>query len=229
MNRKKIGIIGGAGPNAGSLLFDKVIEVFQRKYGCKRDSEFPYMLLFNFPFSDMLSKNTAESLIRKELSECFQLLEKNDIDITAISCNTLHAFLPILPPKVKLVHMVEETKKIIEKNGHISPLVLCTTTSSKKKLHQEYFPCEYLDQKLQLILDKMIADITLGAGLKPISDALSNLLPEHPILLGCTEFSYLHERVPLRAKTVFDPNAIVAEKMADLYFSISPASSMTPI
>lgn len=219
MNHKKIGIIGGAGPSAGSLLFDKIIEIFQHKYDCEQDFEFPFMLLLNFPFSDMLSKNKCEILIRNELKNCFHLIEKNDIDIVAIACNTLHAFLPTPLPQVQLVHMIEETKKAIENSFQIYPLVLCTTTSSEKKLHQKHFPCEYPDAAFQMILDRMIADITLGGDLDAISKELSQLLPSRPILLGCTEFSYLHERNPLKAKIVYDPNAIVAEKVADLYFS----------
>lgn len=217
MNRKKIGIIGGAGPTAGSLLFNKVIEVFQRKYSCKQDFEFPYMLLLNFPFSDMLSKDKRDNLVTSELKECFHLIEKTDIDIVAIACNTLHAFLPTLLPQIQLVHMVEETKKFIENRSQAPPLVLCTTTSSEKKLHQKSFACEYPDAALQTILDKMIADITLGGDLEAISKELSQLLPDNPILLGCTEFSYLHEKIPLRCSVIYDPNAIVAERIADLY------------
>lgn len=213
---KKIGIIGGAGPSAGSLLFDRVIEIFQKTYGCTKDSEFPYMLLLNFPFADMLTSGMNERLIEDQLLDCFQFLEKNDIAIAAISCNTLHAFLPQLSPKIQLVHMVEETQKRVNEYEGLRPLVLCTSTSSRKKLHEEYFPCTYVDEKLQPILDRMIADITLGAELQPISDELSNILPDIPILLGCTEFSYLHERFPIKREKVFDPTSIVAEKIAQL-------------
>lgn len=216
MNRKKVGIIGGAGPTAGSLLFNKIIEVFQHKYGSEQDFEFPYMLLLNFPFSDMLSENKCDSLIKKELNECFQTFERNDIDIIAIACNTLHAFLPPLPAHIQFVHMIEETQKFIENQA--PPLVLCTTTSARKKLHQNYFPCIYPDLNFQKILDKMIADITLGSDLRSISEQLSQQLPDYPILLGCTEFSYLNSQAPLNSSILYDPNAIVAEKIADLCF-----------
>jgi aspartate racemase len=219
MSYKKIGIIGGAGPSAGSLLFDKIIEIFQQQYGCKKDFEFPYMLLLNFPFSDMLSEDRCDAIIEKEISKCFHVMEKNNIDIVAIACNTLHAFLPPLSSQIQLVHMVEETKKSIENQSQIPPLVLCTTTASKKKLHQKRFACEYVNVDLQKILDRMIADITLGADLKMISEELFQLLPDHPILLGCTEFSYLNERAPINSKTIYDPNSIVAKKIAELYFS----------
>lgn len=217
MSCKKIGIVGGAGPSAGSLLFNKIIEFSQSKYGCKLDCEFPHMLLLNFPFSDMLSKEKCDAKIESELLECLSLLAANNVDIVAIACNTLHAFLPPSPHEFQFVHMIEETKKAIE--GQISPLVLCTTTSSQKKLHRGYFPCEYPDPLLQKILDRMIADITLGSDLNTISVELSQLLPDHPILFGCTEFSYLNEKAPIKAKKIYDPNAIVAEKISDLYFS----------
>jgi len=49
-----IGIIGGAGPLAGALLFEQIIEICQKDYGCIRDFDFPSINLVSFPFSEML-------------------------------------------------------------------------------------------------------------------------------------------------------------------------------
>lgn len=218
MNKHRIGLIGGAGASAGSLLFDKMIEFFQKKYKCTMDNEFPFTLLLNYPFSDMLGDEKNEASISKELVEAFDLFEQNKITIAAISCNTLHAYLPKLPEGLLFVHMIEETRKHVISESLETPLVICTTTSSKNKLHQKYFSCDYVSNELQVTLDKMIADITLGADLEPISNHLSRLLPDRPILLGCTEFSYLNEKFPLKVNHIIDPNAIVAEKIAELFF-----------
>lgn len=90
MKQNKIGIIGGAGPNAGSLLFNTLIGVCQTKYNCKKDAEFPHVVLLNFPFSDMLSKDKCDETITKELQSCFDSLENYGVNIAAIACNTLH-------------------------------------------------------------------------------------------------------------------------------------------
>lgn len=219
MNHRKIGIIGGAGPSAGSLLFNKVIEVSQRKYGLKKDVEFPHMLLLNYPFSDMLSHQRSDKVIKKELNEALNFFVRNDIYIISIACNTLHAFLPKLHPQIHLVHMIAETRKAIINQLQQSPIVLSSTTSSEKKLHQKYFPCDYVTPDFQETLDIMIAEITRGGDLAAISMQLSGLLPKRPIILGCTEFSYLHQIFPLKAEKIYDPNEIVGERMAELYFS----------
>lgn len=217
MKNPLIGIIGGAGPSAGSLLFDTIIAVAQTKYGCKEDREFPHILLTNYPFSDMLSEKIDDVIIRRELSSCFSMLERSGVTHASIACNTLHAFLPEIPPSIELVNMVEETKKEVSKTT--PPFVLCSSTSARKELHRSAFSCEYANATLQKILDRMIAEITFGAPIAPISSELSALIPNKPVLLGCTEFSYLHERAPLRPGNIIDPNHIVAEKLTDRYFS----------
>lgn len=117
--------------------------------------------------------------------------------------------------------MIESTRSALSKQLLSEPpLVICSATSSEKKLHQNYFPCEYPYEKLQTILDRMIAEITYGADIAPLSRELSSLLPNKQILLGCTEFSYLHKKHPITAETL-DPNTIVAEELADAYFSAS--------
>ncbi len=101
MNRaqpKRIGIIGGAGPWVGGLLFQKIVQVLQEKYGCREDQDFPYMMLLSYPFADMLKKpdDAAQcEIVRNQLKDCFQTLVDNKIDYAVIACNTLHRVLEL--------------------------------------------------------------------------------------------------------------------------------------
>ena len=166
----------------------------------------------------MLSKKICEKTIEKELYQCFIELERISVNVVAIACNTLHAFLEAVPQSIELIHMIEETKKYLKKRTVNAPLVLCSTTSANKKLHRQYFTCEYANRNFQEMLDKMISKITHGEELSSLSRELSINLPNKPILLGCTEFSYLHARYPINAEKVYDPNIIVAERLAEIFF-----------
>lgn len=216
--KPKVGIIGGAGPMAGAMLFEKLIEVAQKNYNCTQDSDFPFTLLLNYPFSDMLTNEKDQASIKTQLEECFSLFRKNNISIVAIACNTLHAFLPPNLKDLKFVHMIEETAYFLRKNNWDKPLVLCTSTSAEAKLHAQYFSCRYPDPKLQSTLDMLIEEITSGTCLSLASKHLDSLLKDEQMILGCTELSLLNEKAPLKGKKICDPNSLVAEKICELIF-----------
>ncbi|MFZ4773108.1 MAG: aspartate/glutamate racemase family protein [Chlamydiia bacterium] len=216
--RPKIGIIGGAGPIAGALLFEKIIESCQRKYGCTHDADFPYCLLLNYPFSDVLGSKIEQPLIESQLHECFSTFSRNEITIVAIACNTLHAFLPSIPENIQLVHLIEETGRFLALNGWKNPLVLCTSTSAKTELHARYFPSRYLEPKEQAMIDLLVDQITIGKDLEQARDLINQLQIEGPLILGCTELSLLNDRYPLRFTNLIDPNQIVAKKICELHF-----------
>lgn len=223
MNRSKIGIIGGAGPSAGGLLFNQLIKHCQDKYGCKQDHEFPHVTLVNYPFSDMLSDTFCSKTIKNEINNCIKDLKESGCNIIAIACNTLHLFLEKPLDGINFVHIIEETKKAVTNNSEYRPIVLCSSTSSKNSLHKSYFDCEYTASGIQKILDSMISDITEGKDLSTVSQNLSTVISENyqglPIILGCTEFSYLHEKHSLEGDLIYDPSNIVSKKIADIYYA----------
>ncbi len=216
----KIGIIGGAGPTAGSLLFEKIIQICQTNYGCTRDADFPYVLLLSYPFTDMLTEQKNEQVIKNELESCFTSFLDANISIAAIACNTLHAFLPTIPTSINFVHMIKETEIFLSKDPFWeNPLILCTSTSAQTKIHANFFPCRYPNPSLQKELDKMIDRITLGTNLHNESNLLNQLLLDNePIILGCTELSLLNERAPLKTKFLCDPNTLVAKKICRVIY-----------
>lgn len=215
----RVGLIGGAGPMAGALLFEKIITVCQ-KYGCKIDSEFPYCILLSYPFSPILTNAWDRDILKKELENCFRSLEMNQVSIVAISCNTLHSFLPDIPKNIVLVHMIEETQAYVNAKNWKDPLILCSSTSRSNKLHAQYFSCRYPNPHLQSTVDMLIDKITEGCCFKEASKLLSLMCKdEGPVVLGCTELTLLHERVPLELDEICSPDTIVAEKIGELIFA----------
>ena len=122
--KARMGIIGGAGPMAGALLFNKIIKICQQRYACASDADFPFISLVNYPFADMLTTEKNHAILSRQLDEVFRSFTDNRISICAIACNTLHTYLPPIPKELHLVHMIKETARVVsEKN----PLVLCTS------------------------------------------------------------------------------------------------------
>lgn len=233
----QIGIVGGAGPMAGALLFQKIIEICQEQYSCKDDGDFPSILLFSYPFVDMLQnpREAQRSIIKQQLNNCISKLADSGAETVVIACNTLHQFLE--PSKVKntaLVHMIDETRLCIERSQVNRSLILCTTTSAQCKLHSRYFECSYPDDNFQTNIQELIHKILAGKHsrkdaknlCKQLNDFLSSNEKEKiGIVLGCTEFSVFNEQFSLRLNGlserfhVFDPIQIVAEKICRNIFN----------
>lgn len=236
----KVGIIGGAGPMAGVLLFQKIVQICQETYNCQEDHDFPYMLLLNYPFSDMLKQvdDRKRAVIKEQLRECFSTFRKNEISIATIACNTLHEFLePTETNDFNLIHMIKLIASKIKDAQLKKTIVIGSTTSTECKLHQKYFDCVYINTKKQPEIQQLIDIVLAGKQKKEHSQQLASLLNDEithsnfpsgekvGLVLGCTEFSVLNEQFPLRFNELnphfylLDPNSLVAERICQLIFS----------
>lgn len=216
--KKSIGIIGGAGPMAGAILVEKIIKLCQKKYGCKKDSDFPLIILYSFPFSNMLKKNLLlkeSKKIAKELKKSLLFLEKFT-DITAIACNTLHLFLENFKPKKQFINLIEIAKKKLKNKNN---LILCTSASKKNKIHKNLGNIFY--PKNQKFIDNFINKTLKTDPSKKSCEKLKKFLLQEKqknkmidnIVLGCTEFSLLNERFCIKLKNVIDPMDILVEQI----------------
>ena len=201
--KKKIGIIGGAGPVAGLLLFKKIIKICQKDYGCIKDSDFPEIIVHSFPFSDMLDK-PKEELVASELKKSLQFLEDLDCNLILIACNTLHGFLDKLQNDKKLINLIDETKKQMSDQS----LVLCTNTSSQKKLYGQN--CQAVDELINKVLARkhsLSDSLWLKSNIEEKADSLDS------VVLGCSELSVLLDEYPINIDGVeiLDPLEIVSK------------------
>ncbi len=222
---KKIGIIGGAGPEAGYLLFKNIIKILQEKFHCKNDKDFPEIHLINYPFSPILSLKDSEkykSKVRLELQTCIQNLHKCGVDVFVIACNTLHNFIDKLDfYGMSFLHIVDETICKIKKENLSKILVISTETSSKKKLYTsaniEFASLNKSHQKnIDVIINKILSGKFGEVDSNLIQEIAYNTIKEikaEGIILGCTELSVLQEKYPFTLPNIklFDPLKILSE------------------
>jgi aspartate racemase len=217
MKPRTIGIIGGAGPLAGALLFETILSKSRKIYGCYRDQDFPKIFLLSYPFSEMLSCEFNAAIVQQELREALQFLRQNGAEVLSIACNTLHAFLEGEMPG--LISLPRELAREIPPGK--PPLVLCTSTSVKFALHKRFFPCIYPAADVQREIDAIIDGILKGGNQKALVRKLINIIKaqaEETIILGCTELSLLAPRLMQCKKTIIDPLEIAAEKIVKISF-----------
>jgi aspartate racemase len=221
MKSKTIGILGGAGPQAGVALVERLIFFAQTKYGCKADADFPKIILNSFPFSNMLDGEKENPLVRKQLKKALSELRKSGAEILSIACNTLHIFLDEASHQQSNLIQLPSVVRQFLGSVDSKPVVLGTRTSARAKLHQKFFPCFYPKKKIQEEVDALIDHILAkGADMSARARliAILNKLDASYVILGCTELSLLSNTLPNLGKVIVDPMDLLALEILAITF-----------
>ena len=195
--KKTVGIIGGMGPGATALLFQKIID----HTDAKMDAEHIHILIDNRP---SIPDRTAAILNRddtpvRKICESGKRLEEMGAELIAIPCNTSHYFYPYIQENldVPVINMLEETAKECKKLGFASVGVLATTGTKKTGIYEQALSAQglqtiYPDEAGQEVLMSIIYDY-VKAG-KPVTGEIFKEQLEdmeskgaQAFVLGCTE------------------------------------------
>jgi aspartate racemase len=219
MKPLSIGIVGGAGPLASAKLLDYLVVLSSSTYGCYQDADYPEISLLSYPFSDMLSPQLDERIVREELGTCLQRLRNQGAAVLAIACNTLHNFLDQSDDREDFVNLPRLLKKAIPK-GEV-PLVLCTSTSRNLGLHKGYYSCAFPSQQTQVQVDEIIDRTLQGQDANSVLLDLLRLIEKEAaptIILGCTELSLYAKQLSACGKTILDPLEVTAKEILEKSF-----------
>jgi aspartate racemase len=221
--KRKIGIIGGAGPMASCQLYQMIIEICQKKYGCKNDFDFPEIQIISYPFADMLSNvsyRENRALLASQLQYCFDLLVAQNSELIVIACNTLHTILnEVVIPKCKFINISQVTLKESKRRGLSNVLVLATSSTIRFNLYSSIFiNCIVPDKHDQKAVDNVIANILAGNVRLKDSQVLSDMILRYGaegVILGCTELPLLYEKYSFDGvfAEILDSSRILAEKL----------------
>lgn len=205
--KKKIGIIGGAGPMASCLLYQEIIRICQKSYSCQNDQDFPEIVIINYPFSNMLCMEDVQqnkALLINELQECFNRLEQQKIDIAVIACNTLHTFLRDITTNIKILIEVDNVIAQYMKQQKLKKIaVFSTETTIALGLYQKRCGANSImytneQTKLTQVINNILAGTVSGYEIDTFCTIIENLYQKSlfdGIVLGCTELSLIYEPV----------------------------------
>lgn len=195
--KKTVGIIGGMGPSATALLFQKIIDYTD----ATADSEHIHIVIDNQP--TIPDRTTAilkgENAPAKEICKVGEKLVAYGAELIAIPCNTSHYFYSYIQEKlpVPVVNMIAETAKECKDLGYHKVGVLATTGTCKTGIYDRAlrsFGIEavYPSDEGQTKLMEIIYD-QVKAGKTPVTDSFLCHLEEmkrneaEAFILGCTE------------------------------------------
>lgn len=222
-----LGIVSGAGPMAGALLYQKIIEKCQKVYSCSADEDFPKIWICNYPFSPMIRSD--ESLQNKnklvlELESVLSDFQKISVNRIGIACNTLHCFLPSLNQLIPgLIEIPIIIKKRLKKSEDKKMLILGTETTVSSglffKISKEIvYPSPLEQEIISTIIDRVLS------GKLNQQDALDLKViflfyktKVDSILIGCTELSVILEKFKIEFSNlgleIIDPLDLLTEEL----------------
>lgn len=199
-NKKTVGIIGGMGPGATALLFQKLIDYTD----AKSDAEHMHIVIDN---NTAIPDRTAailkgENTPALRIVESGKKLEMCGAELLLIPCNTSHYFYGDIQEQlsVPVVNMIAETAKVCLKHGYQKIGVLattgtCNTDTYGRELKKFGIDAVYPDQSGQEKVMEVIYD-QVKAGRKINVQILDQTLKRmaaqgaQAFILGCTELPF---------------------------------------
>jgi aspartate racemase len=200
---KRLGIIGGLGPETSCKFLLSVNNRFRQLTKCQPD-----IILENLP----ISAKAEQQIIHGELGfEHLRLIEgaikrlnKSEADIIVIPCNTVHVFIDRLRKlsKKPVLSIIEECGKECKRLNLSKVGLLGSTKTINEKLHFDelknkgisaIFPEEIIQKRISEIIIKIVHNKTSKNDEKFLLKVISNFKKEgaEAVILACTDLPLL--------------------------------------
>lgn len=212
---KTLGILGGMGPSASQLLYEKIVRSTQAT--CDQE----HLDLILYSHASLMDRTTAIQEGRVEemtalLSKDCLKLQQWGAECVAIPCNTSHFFLDQVKRSVDIpvIDMIEETVAVVAKQGRKKVAILATEGTYGQRLYQNKLersgvdwvelPCFLQDQVTDLIYNEIKAG--LSGNLSQFLELEEYLLGQEVdcIILACTELSVFAQTASLSKSLYID-------------------------
>jgi aspartate racemase len=233
---KKIGIIGGIGPESTIDYYKLIIGAFHKN---QVDSDYPEIIIYSANLSGLiriLEAGDWENLI-DWLLEKVAALHKAGAEFAVIGSNTPHIVFDQVSARapIPLLSIIEETRKNAQKRG-LKKLGLLGT---KFTMEADFFKKPFGDngitvvvpekEEQELIHHRLFSEIELGiikdSTRNELLSIVKNMIDRHSIdglILGCTELPLILDKdeygIPFLNTTAIHAESIVnycLEKIPD--------------
>jgi aspartate racemase len=202
MGKKSLGVIGGMGPMATSVFFEKVIE----NTVANADQDHINMVILNhatLPDRTSVILDKKEEIFLHAVKDDIKLLESAGVSNIAIPCNTSHYFYDQMQAmtKVNIIHMIDETCKAIhEMYGDSCKVGLLATNGTVSSgiyeagCHrynmQLYKPNKVYQEQVMNTIYNIKSDLAIDVNV--IEQIIKDLIQKENcscVILACTELS----------------------------------------
>jgi aspartate racemase len=220
---KILGVLGGMGPQATVRFYDLIVQTSIRKYGVKKNADFPHVLIDNIPVPDLIkSKEDEEKTVAMVENEARRLKNAGCTHL-AMPCNTMHLYADRFQTASGLpfISMVDAVVERLVSDKVTKVVLLGTMTTMKSSLYTDplqkigievIIPSDEDKEFLGTLIHAVIADDIRKEHIRSFAELTIRLSKDADgILLGCTELPFLAQHLKV-AIPVYDSPAILAEK-----------------
>jgi aspartate racemase len=230
---RRIGIIGGIGPESTMIYYQYIVREHYRQNG---NLQYPEILILSVNYQDYekcLCQGQWNSIITK-VTQALKSLQKAGAHYGLIACNTLHVVFDEIRSQspIPLISIVEATIESIEQQGMKTVGLLGTALTMNSGVYRKNLETRGIETLVPSEEDKRFIDEVIHEELVPgvirtksrerfirIIDGLASLGAEG-VILGCTEIPLLISQQDCQIQ-LFDTALIHAQKA--LVYSIAPA------
>lgn len=227
---KKIGIIGGVGPQATAFLYNKIIELSQSKYKAVNNNDYPRIIIESVPIPDFISNKDKIDEATQMLLKSSKNLEMGKATILCIGSNTVHILLEKLKneSKIEFVSMIDLVAHKVNSLGFKKVGLLGTPVLIESKIYNEVLDKynielilpDYSEIKFtEIIIRDVLAGKVTSNKKEKYAQILTNLFNRgaETIILGCTELPLAINYEALGNRTI-NSEAVLAEGIVDYYY-----------
>jgi len=205
---KKIGIIGGLGPEATVDYYKGIINSFKNE---SNDLNYPEIIVYSVNMSEMLGLMRLKKyeLVTAYLSEKIENLKQAGAEFAVLSANTPHLLFDQIREKstIPLISIVEATCQEAKRRGAKRVGLFGTEFTMNATFFPDVFKKEGIEvimpdsEDKELINEKLFSEIELGIFKDDTRELLITIIEKmvreqhiDSLILGCTEFPLILDK-----------------------------------
>ena len=217
---KKIGILGGMGPEATADIYLKLINLFRNRYACDENC-YPHVIINSLPMPNFFQRRSIET--RNYIVNEILKLQQCGAEVIAMACNSAHFYfsdiLESIAHDTLLIDLIDEVVMKTKQDGFKKIGILSTKiakTLYDRKCRENGIKSVLISEESQTLIEFGIVSLLSERTNNDIKSSLVQLgngLEKNGaecILLGCTDLSYYLEKEQFNIP-VFASNKILAQ------------------
>ena len=228
---KKIGILGGVGPQATASIYQSVMRHATSDHNAVNNDDYPYLVVASVPVPDFISNKTNIPAAKEMLIDAAKGLVDSGCDVLCIGSNTVHILLQEIKEVVQkpFLSMVELVSNECKNRGYKKVALLGTPVLVESGLYNRELQKHNIElitpnEDQEVVCDEVIRCIIAGKSIDNVKDRYVAVLNgmfdagADAIILGCTELPMVLNYEAL-GNRVISSDEILAKGIVDFYYS----------
>lgn len=228
---KKIGILGGVGPQATAFIYQSIIKQATENHSAINNDDYPYVVVASVPVPDFISDKTNILEAKEMLVDAAKGLVESGCDILCIGSNTVHILLKDIKTEVKTPFLSMVGLVALEcKNRGVKKVALLGTPvlieSGLYNMELQKYSIELIvpSSEQESVCDEVIRCIIGGKPIDSVKERYVAVLNTmfnagaEVIILGCTELPMVLNYEALGSR-VISSDEVLAKGIVDYYYS----------